>query len=118
MNKSVRFGPDVEWIDVNVGVEDIDYTVNKQRADSFYDEVRKYWPGLEDDSLQPDYAGIRPKLGHPSVPNTSVSTDFLIHGENKHGIPGFINLMGIESPGLTSSMAIADEVVRILSAKS
>lgn len=118
MNKSVRFGPDVEWIDVNVGVEDIDYSVNKQRADSFYDEVRKYWPGLEDDSLQPDYAGIRPKLGHPSVPNTSVSTDFLIHGENKHGIPGFINLMGIESPGLTSSMAIADEVVRILSAKS
>lgn len=114
MNKSVRFGPDVEWIDVNIGVEDINYSVDKQRADSFYDEVRKYWPGLEDDSLQPDYAGIRPKLGHPLIPNSSVSVDFFIQGENEHRIPGFINLMGIESPGLTSSMAIADEVVHIL----
>ena len=117
MNNSVRFGPDVEWIDANVRVEDIDYTVDKRRAESFYDEVKKYWPGLEDYSLQPDYAGIRPKLGHPSIPNTRLSEDFVIQGESEHGISGFINLMGIESPGLTSSMAIADEVVSILNTK-
>lgn len=95
-----RFGPDVEWVDA------IDYTVDPRRADAFYAEVRKYWPALPDGALQPAYAGIRPKLGGPDSP----AADFLIQSEATHGVPGLINLFGIESPGLTSCLALAEHV--------
>ena len=100
-----KFGPDVEWVD------EIDYTVDPARADRFYAAVRRYWPGLPDGALQPGYAGIRPKLHGKGGP----ATDFVIQSAKIHGIAGLINLYGIESPGLTSSLAIADEVVRRLS---
>ena len=96
-----RFGPDVEWIDA------IDYTVDPRRADKFYGEIRRYWPALPDDSLQPSYAGIRPKISGPGEP----AADFRIDGPAAHGVPGIVNLFGIESPGLTASLAIADEVL-------
>ena len=96
-----RFGPDVEWI------EEEDYNVNPARAQSFYASIRRYWPGLPDDSLQPDYAGIRPKLTGPG----EVAADFMIEGPAQHGLPGLVHLFGIESPGLTASLSLADEVV-------
>jgi L-2-hydroxyglutarate oxidase LhgO len=98
-----RFGPDVEWIDA------IDYTVDPSRSDSFYDAVRKYWPGLKDGALQPGYAGIRPK----TVPRGAPGQDFVVQGPQTHGVPGLIHLFGIESPGLTASLAIADHVLEI-----
>ena len=96
----VRFGPDVEWIDR------IDYSVNPDRADSFYATIRQYWPALPDGSLTPAYSGIRPKLTGPG----ETAADFVIQDQRDHGIPGLIALYGIESPGLTSCLAIADEV--------
>ena len=93
-----RFGPDVEWIDR------IDYAVDPARGDKFYAEVRKYWPDLPDGALQPSYSGIRPKLGAKGAPDS----DFLIQGQDLHGVRGLVNLFGIESPGLTASLAIAD----------
>ena len=101
MGGQVRFGPDVEWI------EAIDYDVDPKRAEPFYAAIRRYWPGLADGALIPAYAGIRPKLQAPGGP----AADFMIQGPAAHGIPGLVNLYGIESPGLTSSLAIADEVV-------
>ena len=101
-----RFGPDVEWID------DIDYDVDPSRCDGFYEAVRHYWPGLPDDSLAPDYSGIRPKIHGPG----ETQPDFMVQGPADHGVPGLVNLFGIESPGLTSSKPIADEVVRLLAA--
>lgn len=98
-----RFGPDVEWI------ETIDYTVDPGRAQSFYAAIRTYWPGLPDGALQPGYAGIRPKLQAPGEP----AKDFLIQGPADHGIRGLVNLFGIESPGLTASLAIADRVAAL-----
>lgn len=95
-----RFGPDVEWI------ETLDYEVAPSRAAAFYAEIRKYWPALPDDSLQPDYAGIRPKL----APKGQAAADFRIDDASVHGVKGLVNLFGIESPGLTSSMAIAEYV--------
>ena len=100
----VKFGPDVEW------VEQVDYPVDPARGDAFYAEVRKYWPALPDGSLHADYAGIRPKLGGPGEP----ASDFRIDGPDRHGVAGLVNLFGIESPGLTASLAIADEVARLL----
>jgi L-2-hydroxyglutarate oxidase LhgO len=100
MGGAARFGPDTEWID------GIDYTVDARRGDKFYAAIRTYWPGMPDDSLQPGYAGIRPKIGGPKEP----AADFMIAGPETHGVPGLVNLFGIESPGLTSSLAIADEV--------
>ncbi len=97
-----RFGPDVEWVDRE------DYAVDPRRAGGFYAEVRKYWPGLPDDALQPAYAGIRPKLHGPGEP----APDFLIQRENAHGVPGLVNLFGIESPGLTACLALAEESAR------
>jgi L-2-hydroxyglutarate oxidase LhgO len=96
-----RFGPDVEWID------EINYDVDPCRADSFYSEIRKYWPGLPDGALSPGYAGIRPKLQGPSGGGSS---DFKIQGPEEHGVSGLVNLYGIESPGLTASLAIAQHV--------
>jgi len=99
-----RFGPDVEWLD------DIAYDVDPRRADGFYAEVRRYWPGLRDGALQPAYAGIRPKLGPAGTP----AADFVVEGPCDHGVPGLVNLFGIESPGLTASPAIAALVVEKL----
>ncbi|PCJ99928.1 MAG: FAD-dependent oxidoreductase [Zetaproteobacteria bacterium] len=97
-----RFGPDVEW------VETLDYHVNPTRADGFYKAIRSYWPDLPDESLIPDYSGIRPKLYLDGNPYT----DFMIQGENDHEIAGLTNLFGIESPGLTASLAIAEYVTQ------
>ncbi len=93
-----RFGPDVQWVD------GIDYGVDASRAQAFYAEVRRYWPALADGALQPGYAGIRPKIGGPEAPNL----DFRFDGPAEHGVPGLYHLFGIESPGLTSALAIGD----------
>jgi len=99
-----RFGPDVEWI------SEVDYTVDSARGEAFYAAIRTYWPGLRDGALQPGYAGVRPKISGPKEP----AADFVVQGPETHGVPGLINLYGIESPGLTASMPLADEVVRQL----
>ncbi len=95
-----RFGPDVEWVD------SLGYDVDPRRGDAFYAAIRSYWPGLRDGALEPAYAGIRPKLQAPGAP----AADFRIDGAELHGLPGQLHLFGIESPGLTSSLAIAEEV--------
>ncbi|WP_341903519.1 NAD(P)/FAD-dependent oxidoreductase [Polaromonas sp. YR568] len=100
-----KFGPDVEWV-----ASPDDLVVNPARGDAFYAEVRKYWPGLPDGALLPGYAGIRPKLQAPGEP----ACDFLIQGPAMHGVPGLVNLFGVESPGLTSSLAIGQYVSRML----
>lgn len=101
----VRFGPDVEW------VERVDYAVDGGRASSFYDAIRSYWPSLPDGALQADYSGIRPKLVGPGEP----AADFLIEDASVHGVRGLVNLLGIESPGLTSSLAIGEYVRELVS---
>ena len=101
-----RFGPDVEWISA------VDYTVDPARGEAFYAAVRRYWPGLRDGALQPGYAGIRPKISGPD----RAGRRFRRPGRRAtHGVPGLVNLYGIESPGLTASLALADEIVRRLS---
>jgi L-2-hydroxyglutarate oxidase LhgO len=100
-----RFGPDVEW------VERVSYEVDPGRAARFYAAIRRYWPGLPDDSLAPGYAGIRPKTSGPGEP----ASDFEIQGPRRHGIPGLVHLFGIESPGLTASLALARRVISELS---
>ena len=99
-----RFGPDVEW------VEKEDYSVDPARADRFYEAIRSYFPALENGALTPDYAGLRPKIAGPG----EAAADFAIHGPSDHGIDGLINLFGIESPGLTASLAIAEHVEKLL----
>jgi L-2-hydroxyglutarate oxidase LhgO len=95
-----RFGPDVEWIDAP------SYDVDRKRGDAFYAAIRTYWPDLRDGALQPAYAGVRPKIQGPGAP----AADFRIDGPEAHGLPGQVHFYGIESPGLTSSLAIAEEV--------
>ena len=85
--------------------------VDPARGLAFYAEVRKYWPGLPEGALQPGYAGIRPKISGPG----EAARDFLIQGPAEHGVPGLVNLFGIESPGLTSSLAIGEHVADLLS---
>jgi len=102
MGGQAKFGPDVEWLDIE-SEEQIDYTVNTSRGDGFYEAVRRYWPGLKDGSLQPDYSGVRAKIVPPNVP----AGDFCFNGPQDHGLQGLFNLYGFESPGLTSSLAIA-----------
>ena len=104
-----RFGPDVEWLPPG-SPDEIDYRVDPARADGFYAEIRRYWPQLRDGALQPAYSGVRPKLGGPG----SASADFVVQGPEVHGLAGLVNLFGIESPGLTSCLALADEVLRRL----
>jgi L-2-hydroxyglutarate oxidase LhgO len=99
-----RFGPDVEWVDR------IDYTVDPRRAERFYAAIRRYWPGLEDGVLEPDYAGIRPKISESSAP----AADFVVQGPREHGVPGLVHLFGIESPGLTASLPLADAAIQQL----
>ena len=98
-----RLGPDAEWLADGAGPP-FDYEVDPARADHFYREVRRYWPGLKDGALTPDYSGVRPKI----VARGEPSADFLIDGPDRHGVPGLVNLIGIESPGLTSSLAIGE----------
>jgi L-2-hydroxyglutarate oxidase LhgO len=105
LGMQARFGPDVEWVDQP------DYDVDPGRAASFYAEIRRYWPGLRDGSLQPAYAGIRPKIQAPGEP----PLDFRIIGPQTHGVPGVIQLFGIESPGLTASLSIAERVLELAS---
>ena len=100
-----KFGPDVQWVD-----SPDDLLVDAARGDAFYAEVRKYWPDLADGALAPGYAGIRPKVTPPGAP----ASDFVIQGPREHGVPGLVNLFGIESPGLTSSLAIASCVASLL----
>lgn len=105
MGGQAKFGPDTEWID------GIDYDIDPARGDAFYGAVRTYWPDLPDGALQPGYVGIRPKITGPD----EAAGDFVIQGPDRHGISGLVNLFGIESPGLTASLAIADKVVQSLS---
>lgn len=107
MGGRVKFGPDVEWVE-----HDQDLVVDPARAEKFYAAIRTYWPGLPDGALVADYAGIRPKLHGPSEP----MPDFRIDGPEVHGVAELVNLLGIESPGLTSSLAIAEMVREKLAA--
>jgi L-2-hydroxyglutarate oxidase LhgO len=108
MAGQARFGPDVQWVD------SIDYAVDPARAERFYPAIRRYWPALPDGALMPSYSGIRPKIVPPAV----ATQDFLIQGPWDHGVGGLINLFGIESPGLTSSLAIADYVAELAEAQN
>lgn len=101
-----KFGPDIEWLDIATP-EEIDYRVDPARAEGFYAEVRRYWPGLPDGALAPSYSGVRPKIHGPH----EKAPDFRIDGPALHGVPGLVNLFGIESPGLTSALAIAEHVI-------
>ncbi|KAF6251828.1 FAD dependent oxidoreductase [Scenedesmus sp. NREL 46B-D3] len=99
-----KFGPDVEWVDA------VDYSVDPAHAASFYPSIRRYWPGLPDGALLPGYSGVRPKISGPEQP----AADFVLAGEGQHGVQGLVCLYGIESPGLTSSLALAEEVLRMI----
>jgi L-2-hydroxyglutarate oxidase LhgO len=103
MNNSAKFGPDVEWL---LGYESFDYQVDESKKSDFLSAVKTYWPNVNAAKLCADYSGIRPKISGPS----ETAADFCIQGEEIHGIKGYINLFGIESPGLTSSLAIAELV--------
>ena len=104
-----KFGPDVQWVE---SADDL--VVDPRRGDAFYAEVRRYWPALQDGALLPGYAGMRPKISGPGEP----AADFMIQGPAQHGVPGLVNLFGIESPGLTSSLAIGGHVAGLLSERS
>lgn len=104
LDGSVRFGPDVEWVD------SIDYGIDEQRAHAFYAAIRDYWPGLPDGALHPAYSGVRPKIAGPG----QKPADFVIAGPADHGLPGLVNLLGIESPGLTAALSIAAHVRKLL----
>lgn len=115
MGGVARFGPDVEWIATpeDMKTATFDYAVDRARGAVFETAVRRYWPALEEGALEPAYAGIRPKISGPADP----AADFMISGPETHGLQGLVNLFGIESPGLTASLAIADEVVARLDAR-
>ena len=108
---SARFGPDLQWLEAMDGGNP-DYSVDAQRASAFVAAIREYWPALPAESLSPAYAGIRPKLSGPG----EAARDFLISAPEEHGFPGMINLFGIESPGLTSCLALGDVIAAILDA--
>jgi L-2-hydroxyglutarate oxidase LhgO len=101
---AARFGPDLEWI------PQVDYTVNPDRAHEFHESIRRYWPQIQEGRLQPAYAGVRPRLSGPG----EAARDFLISGPEQHGIAGIVNLFGMESPGLTASLAIGDVVAAMV----
>lgn len=105
MGGQAKFGPDVEWVESADNLQ-----VDPARGDAFYAEVRRYWPGLADGALLAGYAGIRPKISGPGEP----AADFVIQGHREHGIPGVVNLFGIESPGLTSCLAIGEYVAELV----
>jgi L-2-hydroxyglutarate oxidase LhgO len=101
-----RFGPDISW------VQAVDYGFDESRVEAFYAVIRRYFPGLADGALLPGYTGVRPKI----VPAGAPDADFVIQGPAEHGVPGLVNLFGIESPGLTASLALAEEVRGMLEA--
>ena len=105
-----RFGPDVEWLPEGTAPATLDYRVDPQRAAAFYASIRRYWPVLPDGALQPAYAGVRPKLSGPGQP----ASDFRIDGPARHGCAGLVQLFGIESPGLTAALAIAEHVAALV----
>jgi L-2-hydroxyglutarate oxidase LhgO len=107
-----KFGPDVQWLHSDQAGPMLDYSVDPRRADSFYAEVRRYWPQLPAGALTPSYSGMRPKLSGPGQP----AADFHIEGPAQHGCAGVVQLFGIESPGLTASMALAEHVVALVTA--
>jgi L-2-hydroxyglutarate oxidase LhgO len=107
-----RFGPDVEWLEGDDPAS-IDYTVDPRRADLFYSAVRRYWPNLPDGALLPGYSGVRPKLQRPGGANT----DFVFSTQREHGVRGLVSLFGIESPGLTASLAIAEHIRAMMSSE-
>jgi L-2-hydroxyglutarate oxidase LhgO len=110
---AARFGPDVQWLpDRDVADSTFDYSVGTERQAAFEADIRRYWPGLPEGALHPAYSGIRPKLSGPGEP----AADFRIDGPATHGMAGLVNLFGIESPGLTSSLALAEEVLAALEA--
>ncbi|QKV53024.1 NAD(P)/FAD-dependent oxidoreductase [Comamonas antarctica] len=102
-----KFGPDVEWVDDPDAL-----VVDPRRGDAFYAAVRSYWPALADGALAPGYAGMRPKISAADAP----AADFMLQGPKLHGVPGLVNLFGIESPGLTSCLALGEEVAQIVGA--
>ena len=108
MAGAARFGPDIAWI------EGIDYSFDNSREELFYDAIRRYWPAVNRDQLQPGYTGIRPKISGPNEP----AADFLIQSSKDHQIKGLINLFGIESPGLTSSLALAEMVRQLIESEA
>jgi L-2-hydroxyglutarate oxidase LhgO len=109
MNGQARFGPDAEVVDPAALQADApDYTVNPRRADGFYEAIRRYWPGLPDGALQPAYSGIRPKLARGGTGLDA--NDFEISGPEQHGLPGLVQLFGIESPGITAALFLAEWV--------
>lgn len=107
---TVKFGPDSEWMEWDPSESPSDYSVDPGRAELFYSEIRKYWPDLKDGQLRPAFSGIRPKLSGPGDPKA----DFVIQGPADHLVAGLVNLYGIESPGLTSCLAIAGMVLQLL----
>ncbi len=109
MAGQAKFGPDLQWLDIQ-SADDIDYQVRPADADAFYAAIRQYWPGLPDGALQPSYSGVRPKIYGPQ----QNAPDFCIQGPDQHGVAGLVNLFGIESPGLTSNMAIGEYVSGLL----
>ena len=106
MAGEARFGPDVEWLETD-NPDAIDYRVDPARSAKFHDAIRRYWPGLPEEALHPGYSGVRPKLSGPGEP----AADFVIEGPKDHGVPGMVNMLGIESPGLTASLALAQMAV-------
>jgi L-2-hydroxyglutarate oxidase LhgO len=107
----VRFGPDLEWLPAGADPTTLDYAVDPARAIAFADAVRRYWPAMPEAALAPAYSGVRPKIHGPDEP----APDFRIDGPSQHGVAGLVNLFGIESPGLTASLAIAEHVTAMLS---
>jgi L-2-hydroxyglutarate oxidase LhgO len=105
----MRFGPDLEWLQVD-SPDQVDYSVDPARAAGFEEAIRRYWPGLPAGALQPAYSGLRPRIHGPG----DVAPDFRIDGPAQHGVAGLVNLFGIESPGLTSALAIAETVQALL----
>jgi L-2-hydroxyglutarate oxidase LhgO len=101
-----RFGPDVEWVD------GVDYAFDESRVEGFIQSIRRYYPALDGGRLQPGYTGVRPKISGPNEP----AADFVIHGPEDHGVPGLVNLYGIESPGLTAALPLAERVARLVRA--
>lgn len=110
LNGNTRFGPDVEWLPANTEAKTVNYAVSPTSIDSFHASIQRYWPAAQRSRLQADYAGCRPKLYGPSKP----AADFLLQGPELHRLRGLVNLYGIESPGLTSSLALGESVAAIL----